>query len=77
MSAKTKPAVASLDITPDDNAEILATRGIIVGTDGTLVVRMADGNDQTFPVIKAGLIYQLSVDKVYTASTATGIVALW
>jgi hypothetical protein len=77
MSEKTKPAVKSADVTPNDSTDILATRGIIVGGDGTLVVQMADGNDQTFPVIKAGLIYSLSVTKIYAATTATGIVVLW
>jgi hypothetical protein len=77
MSSKNKPAVASADIVPSDTEEILATRGIIVGSDGTLVVQMEGGNDQTFPVIKAGIIYPLSVTKIYAATTATGIVALW
>ena len=77
MSSKTKPAVASADIVPSDSDEILPTRGIIVGEDGSLVVQMAEGNDQTFPVIKAGIVYPLSVKKVYAASTATEIVALW
>jgi hypothetical protein len=77
MSYQTKPAVRSADITPSDTEAILATRGIIVGSDGSLVVQMESGNDQTFPVIKAGVIYPFSITKVYTASTATGVIALW
>ena len=76
MSYQTKPAVRSQDITPSDD-EILATRGIIVATDGSLVVQMEAGNDQTFPAIKAGIVYPFSVTKIYAASTATGIVVLW
>lgn len=77
MSYLTKSAVKSADITSSDTEEILATRGIIVATDGVLSVQMEAGNDQVFPVIKAGFIYPLSVTKVYTASTVTGVIALW
>ena len=67
-------------ITPSD-AEVFPepTRGLYIGSAGTIRVRHADDDTvQDYPVLVAGAVYPWSVDMVHaTGTTATPIVGQW
>lgn len=70
----------AVTITPNDSTDLAngPTRALFIGTAGTVVVTMADGNDVTFTGLSAGVIHWLSVKRVKaTGTTATNIVALY
>lgn len=64
-------------VTASDATIIPVTRGLYIGTGGTIKVRMASGNSVTFTNVSAG-IFPVQVDMVYsTSTTASGIFALY
>jgi hypothetical protein len=64
-------------VTTSDATVIPVTRSLYVGTGGTLVVRMASGNQVTFSNVAQG-VFPVQVDMVLsTNTTASNIVALY
>ena len=65
-------------ITPNDGADLaFHTKGIYVGTGGTITVRNRAGNDILFTGIPDGSILPVRTIRVMaTGTTATGLVAL-
>lgn len=54
-----------------------ASRGIYVGGDGNLVVRLTkDSEDRTFTAVKAGTVLPIQASDIKSGTTATGVVAL-
>lgn len=72
-------------ITPADNTEIPATRGVYVGGTGDLVVKFVDNGDPTvaggtvkFSAVPVGMILPIQVNCINSSgTTATLIVALY
>jgi hypothetical protein len=72
-------------ITPTDNTEIPATRGVYVGGTGDLVVKFTDNGDPTvaggtvkFSAVPVGAILPIQVNCINsTSTTATLIIALY
>jgi hypothetical protein len=72
-----RPANDAIAVTPSDATVIPVTRGLYVGTTGTLIVRTANGNNATFTNVAVGY-HPLQVDMVLaTGTTALGILALY
>lgn len=65
-------------VTPSDTTDLLdgITSGVSVDVAGTLVVTFADGTIDTL-TLAAGIIHPISVKRIWTASTATGIHAYY
>jgi hypothetical protein len=73
----TVAASRAVAVTTSDATIIPVTRALYIGTGGTLVVRMAgDQTNCTFLNVAQG-VFPIQVDMVLTATTATGIVALY
>lgn len=73
------PAVRFISVTPNDGADLPggASRGLFVGGAGEITVVDASGNTATF-TSAAAQYHPLRVARVRaTATTATGIVALY
>jgi hypothetical protein len=68
-------------VTPSDATDLTGVRGIMVGTSGTLVVRMVNAPDTSVTIpanaVVAGNIYPIRVTRIMAASTASEIVAFW
>lgn len=63
-------ATVAFDISPsNDNDLAQATRGIYVGTSGTLKVDMLGGGTVTFTALAAGIIHPICVARVYATGT--------
>lgn len=78
MRTVADPYVGAATVTPSDSAKIRPTRAIMVGVSGNVAVDMRDGSTVTISGLNAGVIYDLSVTRVYgTGTTATGIIALY
>lgn len=84
-SNATVPAHGARAVVTNDTTVLPVTRGIYVGVAGSVVVRMADyttsGNNPAddnvvFLAVPVGIL-PIQVDKIYTASTATNMVALY
>lgn len=76
-AAATAPAARGTSVTPSDSTDLPTTRGLWVGTGGTLVVTML-GADVTFTNVPTGMLLPLQVQKVKsTGTTCSGIVALY
>lgn len=61
----------------DDNELTYVTKGLYVGGDGDVAVRMFDGTDVTFANVPAGTILPIMVKRVLATGTdATSIVGL-
>jgi len=75
----TVSAHSALAVTTSDSTIIPVTRALFIGTGGTLVVTMAeDENDVTFINIADGTVFPIQVSKVLaTGTTAASIVALY
>jgi S-adenosylmethionine synthetase len=73
------PASRAFHVTPHDtNLCMHETRGLYLGTSGSVRVDMADGDSVTFANLAAGIIHPLRVTRVYaTGTNATGIVGVW
>lgn len=77
---KADATVSSYDaraITTSDTANFAPTRGLYVGGTGNVVVDMAYGTTVTFTGVQGGTVLPVQVTRVYTASTATNLVALY
>ena len=72
------PAQDAAAITPSDSTPLpLATRGIYVGSGGSLRVRMISGEEVTFANVQPGAFYPLRLSQVMaTGTSAGGLVAL-
>ena len=69
---------ATAVVTSDTNIYAQPTRGLYVGGSGNLTVDMADGGVAvTFVGVQGGTILPIQVTRVYVATTATSIVALY
>lgn len=70
------PALEQLAVTPSDTTTFdPPTRGLYVGTGGSLVVTDPYGNDATYANVADGSALPISVVKVKAATTASNIVA--
>ena len=77
-SGSGEPANYWFAINPDDNADLdILPRAIYVGLTGTLVVRGADGHDETFTAIAVGYHPLRPRRILYTGTTAGGIKGLY
>jgi hypothetical protein len=77
---KTQSTRRAAVITPNNTTVFPEpTRGIYVGSTGTIRVRHADDSGTTdYPVLVAGAIYPWSVVQVHaTGTTATPIIGQW
>ena len=64
-------------VTPsNDDLSFGATRGLMVGTDGTVAVTYANGMTDTLTLL-AGIVHPISVLRVRTGGTATLIKACY
>ncbi len=74
----TQAARRAYVVTPDNDNDLpIATRGIYIGTAGTLkVLHVGDTSPVTYPVTIAGCIYPLAVKRIYATGTgASDIIA--
>lgn len=79
------PVTKTIAITPNDTNYLadaddnpIVTRGIIVGTAGTIVAEFADDEEDDLRTVNlaAGVVYPFAVVLVHTDSTALNIVGL-
>lgn len=72
------PASSAFAITPNDSEEFdVVTRGIYVGSAGSVVAKLAgDSETVTFENVPAGAVLPIRARLVTTASTATNMVGL-
>lgn len=77
-SSLTSPARDAAAIVPNDAVDLpFVTRGIYVGSAGSLQVRMAGGQIVTFENVLPGVVYPLRAARVLASgTTATALVAL-
>lgn len=72
------PAAGGFTITPhDSNAVPEVTRGVYVGTGGSLVVELAWGAILTFTNVPSGAMLPIRVRRVLTSGTAASLVGLY
>jgi hypothetical protein len=72
------PATSAVAVTPSDTTVIPKTRGLYIGGAGAVAVLMNDGTQATFSAVPAGVILDISVQKVLaTGTVATLILALY
>jgi len=83
MHKSIEPAQNYKAITPHDTdtiknaaSETISTRGIMCTVAGNIVCKNADGTAVAIPCA-AGVVIPIVTSVITTASTATGIVALW
>lgn len=79
--------MSALAVTPNDSTDLIPpnsqarpTRGVLVGSAGTLAVNMADGSSVsiTIPSTACGVILPLAVMRIKASgTTATAIVAFY
>lgn len=84
MAYQKLQASRAVAVTKSDTEDIVAPTGgpndgcvLYVGTGGTLVVRTAGGDDVTLSNVPNGTFIPIQVVRVFTASTANNILALW
>lgn len=74
----TSPAVHAFAITPDDDDLEFVTRGLYVGTGGTLVCTFLGGEELTITGIGDGAVYPFRLTNIdSTGTTATGLIGLY
>lgn len=66
----TRPAGAAFTITPGASALVHITRGLYVGTAGSVTVTMENGDSVAFPNLAAGVIHPIACTHVTAASAA-------
>ena len=80
-SGATVPAAFAVAITPSDALDLdTRSRGIYIGTNGDLAVRMAGnpGTTVTFQNVVAGSVLPLRVTRIMTTgTTAGGLIAIF
>lgn len=64
-------------VVTSDTTNIPPTRGLYIGSAGNVVVDMAYGTTITFTGVQGGTILPIQVTRVYAATTATNMVALY
>jgi hypothetical protein len=70
----TSPATAGEAIVPDDDADLsYFTRGLYVGSTGTIVAVMISGDEITLNDAQAGMIYPLRIRRVKATSTSAAV----
>ena len=73
-----QPITRASAIVPNDANDIETSRALYIGAGGTLVVVLAgNASEVTFTNVPDGSVLPFRVKAVKTASTATGIVALY
>lgn len=74
----TDPASKLISITASDDTDLTGVRGLYVGGDGDLAVRMVDDPTTTVTLagVTAGAIIPIRVTRVMAATTATNIVGM-
>lgn len=83
MAYQKLQAGRALAVTPSSNDIIAPTGGdetgcvLYIGTGGTLSVQTIGGDNVVFQSVPSGTFFPVMVRKVYAASTASNIVALW
>lgn len=71
------PAFHAVAVTPSDTADLTnVSTALYVGVTGNLVVTMAGGEKVTFSNVAVGW-HPIRVSRVWTATTASSIVAVW
>lgn len=75
-STDTSSAARAIAVTPSDATILQTTRGLYIGTTGTVVVRMTDGVIATFNTVPVGIL-QVQVTQVMAATAASNILALY
>lgn len=75
-------ATNAVAVTPSDSADLATspTSGLYVGVSGSVKVTlsgMTTGDSVVFLALAAGVVHPLAVDRVWEASTATGILAVY
>lgn len=72
------PATSGEVIVPNDTTDLPhATRGIYIGSTGSLAVVLVSGDELTLNGVQAGTIYPLRIARVRaTGTTAAGLVGL-
>jgi len=74
----TVSAYNAKDVTPNDVTALAVTRGLYIGTGGTVHVTMAYKTEVTFANVPDGSILPVQVVKVWAAGTsASDIIALY
>lgn len=74
----TRPALSAVPVTPSDVTNLPVTRGLYIGTGGTVEVTMAgDLAVATFTNVANGTFLPIQVTQVRAATTATGVLALY
>jgi hypothetical protein len=58
-------------VTPSDSTVLAVTRGIVPNVDGTIAVRMSEGQQVIAFSVKAGLYYPISIDQFRLTGTVT------
>ena len=71
------PYASGVEVTPGTGYQ--ACRGVLVGTDGSVDAKFADGQEDyvTLSGLKAGFDYRLALTEVGPSSTAGSIVFLY
>jgi hypothetical protein len=72
-------AVGAVAVTASDSTTFAATKGILLGTGGTIYVDMAKRGTNVKLVLAGGIIHPLQVTRVYATglSSAADIVAFY
>lgn len=74
----TRPAARAVAVTPSDATVLQTTRGLFVGTGGTVIVDMAEqGSTISFANVANGQFLPIQVTKVLAATSASDIIALY
>ena len=71
------PYASGQEATPGTGYQ--SCRGVMVGTDGNIDAKFADGQDGyvTISGLKAGVDYRLALTEIGASSTATGVIFLY
>ena len=77
MPSILSPGLSMAAVTPHDTTEINVTRGICVAVAGNVVGKLANDSSSVTIYLQAGIIHPLRFKLITTASTATGIVAIY
>lgn len=72
------PASRFAAVTPSASVELdYVTRGLWIGTGGTVVAVNDQGNEVTFSNVPDGTLLPIRTSRIDDTSTATNIVAMW
>lgn len=79
LSLLTAPLTHLEAVTPSDDAvnspsHTYVTRALLVGSAGSLTVRMEDGNDVVIPHLETGIFHPIRVKHVYATGTSASFI---